>query len=254
VLKRAIREAESGDTIQIAGRCVGTFRISGKELRLLGVRHPGLGRPTLDGGGLGTVLTVAGEEPADVTLKDLLITGGAATQGGGIVVGPGADLDLRLKLGGTTMVRGNSSTNEGGGLMNNGGFIRLSDRASVSRNVAGDGITPSGSGGGVYNGGTIILEDQSTVLRNDATHDGGGIANAGILHLRDSAAVSFNEAGGLGGGVVAASSGPFTLSSDSLVEGNSASAGGGIYVGGNSPIGAVAGLNVRDNTPDDIAP
>ena len=68
-----IAVATTGDAISVQGICVGDYVID-RDLSFAG-------RATLDGGGSGTVLTVAAG--VEVTLKGLLITNGDAEFGGG---------------------------------------------------------------------------------------------------------------------------------------------------------------------------
>lgn len=80
-LQTIIDGAYTGDTIVITGTCVGNFSIPGggsaASLTLVGK-----GEATLDGDHSGTVVHVRPSET--VTLKNLLITNGAADTGGGI--------------------------------------------------------------------------------------------------------------------------------------------------------------------------
>ncbi len=89
-------------------------------------------------------------------------------------------------------------------------------------------ITNGGAllGGGILNGGTVTLNG-STVSNNTANGDGGGIVNDGTVTMSWTSTVHDNTAiQGEGGGICNSSRG--TL------------------------VGAVAGVNVYNNTPDDI--
>ena len=94
---------------------------------------------------------------------------------------------------------------------------------SVSRNVAE-------FGGGIYNQtGPLIMNDSSRVNLNTASVAGGGSDNGvdgGVTILNDSSRVNRNTAGSSGGGIY----------SDT----------------GASLVGAVGGVNVASNKPDDI--
>ncbi len=84
-------------------------------------------------------------------------------------------------------------------------------------------------GGGILNNGGTLTLTNSTVSGNTAA-GGGGIANEGGTLTLNSSTVSGNTANGVGGGIYN-SSGTLTLN-NSTVNGNSATAGGGIYRGG----------------------
>jgi hypothetical protein len=84
-------------------------------------------------------------------------------------------------------------------------------------------------GGGIFNDhGTVRLKGRTHVLGNTVTGDGGGIFNSvGNLFLSGKARVNGNTAAGYGGG---------------------------IYNNVGALVGATAGVNVKSNTPNDIAP
>ncbi len=202
---------------------------------------------------------------ANVTLNNLTISSGSASNGAGIYS------NGTLTLTGST-VSGNNATKRAAGIYNNGGTLTLTNstvsgntgnyfgsihnnggtvtliNSSVSGNSANDGggimnfyggtltltnSTVSGNsanitGGGIYNGGTLTLNN-STVSGNSASN-GGGIINYGTVTLTNST-VSGNSASGYGGGIDNVY-GTVTLT-NSTVSGNSVNyEGGGIYNGG----------------------
>jgi hypothetical protein len=91
---------------------------------------------------------------------------------------------------------------------------------------------------------------------NSAGLDGGGMQNEkfAILTINGGAQVNNNTAAIVGGGIH--NFGAVTMNGSSSVTGNTAgSTGGGIFnEAGASLAGAVAGVNVASNIPDDIAP
>ena len=217
-LQSAIDAAGRGTRLRVRGVCVGTFVIA-KNLKLVGYPTVAYPTPTLDGNASGTVLTVS-KRYASVTLRNLTITGGRSTRGGGIY-----NLGT-LTLLGSTSVSANSAAEVGGGIYNEGsntvgGTLALHDTAQVNDNVATNG------GGGIMNYGTVSLHDDAMVSGN-SVHSGGGISNYwGTLALHDSAQVSGNTADWYGGGIINYQ-GTLTLDGSSLVTGNTAEAGGGI--------------------------
>ncbi len=116
-------------------------------------------------------------------------------------------------------------------------------------------ITNGGAllGGGILNGGTVTLNG-STITGNTTGEDGGGgIYNDGGTVTLNGSTVSNNTANGDGGGIV--NDGTVTMSWTSTVHDNTAiqGEGGGICNSSRGTlVGAVAGVNVYNNTPDDI--
>ncbi len=218
-----IDRADSGDTIQIKGVCVGRFRI-GKTLTIMGKPTPELARAVLRGNGAGGVMLIA----ARVRVVNLKITGGGAHSGGGIRVRKTGTLTLnRSEVRGNhadggggiwnngtltlyqSMVRGNSARVGGGiysqpGALHEGGIVTLNGSSSVRGNMA------HGEGGGILvdGGGIVTLNDSSSVRGNRASLDGGGIFNFGSLILNDLSFVTRNRAdfkdrgSGSGGGIL----------------------------------------------------
>lgn len=183
---------------------------------------------TIQGPGAG-VLTVAMQQQAgrvfriggsDVTISGLTITGGAALgafvdgEGGGIYA-DAANLTLRdVRISGNTAERG-------GGLAFLGGNL-LTERSTVSGNTAS-------SGGGLYlasRGPATIVLRQSTVRDNQAAVDGAGILHGqGALALEQST-LSGNVAGSFGGALYTGGSGTTSVDRSSI-SGNAAGNGGG---------------------------
>jgi len=190
VLQTAIDLATSGDTLTIRGRCVGNFTIRAPiVLTLVGVRGGGFSTATIDGDGGGTTLSINGDFAggslaADVTLKDLLVTGG----GTGIRNFRGI-----VTLNGSTRVSGNSDH----GIYQSTGNLTMSDASTVSDN------TSTASGGGIYTfRGTITLQGAASVFGNVTAASGGGIAlDFGTIRLAGSSVVKGNTAGVDGGGI-----------------------------------------------------
>ena len=166
-----------------------------KDLVIGGIHRAGSGTPTLDGGARGSVVTV--EQGVTATLRDLTVRGGlgsgsggpAELGGGGIFVsgtltlqnvdvthntaaGAGGGIfvnDARLRLTGSTSIRGNVSGEEGGGVLD-WGLVVMRDSSSITGNRAG-------SGGGVFDAGTLVMRDSSSITGNTATIWAGGIDN-----------------------------------------------------------------------------
>jgi hypothetical protein len=139
-----------------------------------------------------------------LTVSHCLITGNSADSGGGIGTGGGSTVTINA---GTTL-SGNSA-GQGGGISIWSGTLTI-DGCTLSGNSA------RGSGGGIFDRvGNVTIEGHGTLTGNAA-------------------------AAGFGGGIyvdnntIAAR--PFALTiSDCTLSGNSATQGGGIYLGGSGP-------------------
>lgn len=181
VLQDAVSAATPGDTLFVKRTCTGTTTID-RSLTLVGQSNGGTKTATLDGNHLGSVLTVV--PGVEVTLTNLVVTGGTAFGGGGI--------------------------------LNNGGTVNLNHASSVSGNNAS-------IGGGIYNTGTVNLNDASSVTGNHADFRGGGIYNEGTVNLNDTSTISGNTAGTRGGGIFNLASVLYTLNlNGGTVSGNAA--------------------------------
>jgi hypothetical protein len=151
-LHAAINAADPDDVISVEGVCVGSFLID-EDLTLVGHPDPGGSMPVLHGeGAWERVLRVA----ARVTLTNLKVMGGLTRgdPGGGILVRKGGILTLNRSV-----VRGNSSNSEGGGIANYGDLTL--NGSSSSRNKAT-------TGGGIANYGDLTLNGLSSVNGNTA--------------------------------------------------------------------------------------
>ncbi|MCL4433930.1 MAG: IPT/TIG domain-containing protein, partial [Actinobacteria bacterium] len=149
-----------------------------------------------------------------VTLENLTVTGGNSGGNGGGILNYGGTMTVT-----DSTISGNSAS-DGGGILNYGGTMTVTD-STISGNSASDG-----GGGGIYDfGGTMTVAD-STISGNSAS-DGGGILNYdGTMTVTDST-ISGNSASD-GGGILNYDD-TMTVT-DSTISGNSAGAsdGGGI--------------------------
>src|ERR671918_1600334 len=105
---------------------------------------------------------------ANVTINDLTLTQGRASNSGGAVFNDRAILTLnRVKL------LGNSSSDWGGGAANVAGTMIIRG-GRISSNMSGD------QGGGIVNvGGTLTIAGGTIISGNHSEDGGGGVANFG---------------------------------------------------------------------------
>jgi hypothetical protein len=201
---------------------------------------PGPNLLTINGSGGGPVFEVASSAVA--ALSGLTLTGGRAVGGdGGGVLNDGGNLTMT-----NSVVRGNGAAT-GGGLaaMGTGCRTTLSE-CTISGN------TISGNGGGVYNGtGATLTMTNCTIGGNTAAGQGGGIYNGnGATLSMTGCTISINFSSvnpgryPYGGGGLC-SDGTATLT-DVTVSGNSVTAdGGGVLTNGTI---AMTGCSVSGNS------
>jgi hypothetical protein len=270
-----------GDTTYALTPTISTLEIEitdGKKV-VIRKKPKSTAMPVLDGGGSDGVFLI---KQGEVELRNLKITKGSESFGGGILV---EDSDVNLRL--VDCLIDDNHADGGGGILNQGGTIEIIG-STISNNSAGY------TGGGIYNGsdgttgGTIIirsgtviekneilnlfgggicngdgdtitdtLEISSSIIRDNIAHNftggGGGIFNNkdGDLTIRLSSLIDSNDSGKDGGGIE--NRGKITIRGGSQVINNTASSsGGGIH-----NLGADADLTlldsvVSDNTADEF--
>lgn len=183
-----------------------------------------------------------------VTSKNTKFLGNTANTAGGILLylNSSADLD-------NSEVSGNKATGNGGGVCVYDATCSLTaSNGTVFRENSGY------RGGGIFSsGGTVTVED-STFEKNTATDDGGAIAATqnSSLTVRNSKVLE-NKAADTAGGILAEKS---TLEvTDSIIDGNRASVGGGLYIADidapgetkeNKPEHTITRTEITNNTAD----
>lgn len=154
-----------------------------------------------------------------VTADDIELSGNTAANAGGLFLWNNSSADLN-----NSEVSGNKATGNGGGVYVYDATCSLTaSNGTVFRENSGH------RGGGIFSsGGTVTVED-STFEKNTATDDGGAIAATqnSSLTVRNSKVLE-NKAADTAGGILAEKS---TLEvTDSIIDGNRASVGGGLYI------------------------
>ena len=181
-LRRAIADAQPGDTIQFALSYPTTITLTSGELAItkpLTIAGPGPGLLAVSGDRASRVFRVdnaGGVEQIAVTISGLTIRDGEADDGGGLWN------DERLILTDVAVLN-NLAQDEGGGLYNFGGSPTLTNVIFCGN--AAQGILPLGVHGG---GGMYIGTGSPTLINvvfsgNWANQAGGGIHNNGTPTL-----------------------------------------------------------------------
>jgi CSLREA domain-containing protein len=190
-----------------------------------------------DSNGTGDVRVFFVHSGMTVTLDSLIITKGngtapsiedSITGGGGILnnsgYNPGAALTVK-----NSIISGNSA-DEGGGIKNTSNSTLTITNSTISSNSV------TGNGGGILSDGNLLAITGSTISGNsssaiaigDGNEGGGGVRNGNIMTLTNSTISGNSANNGYGGGIL--NNGSLT-SISSTISGNSASAGkgGGVY-------------------------
>jgi hypothetical protein len=252
-IQAAIDASESGDVICVnAGTYVENIDFTGKAIEVLGV--DGRAVTVIDGDAAGSVVTIASNEGADSILHGFTLTGGRATNGGGLHIDGASPTVSALAIddnyahddGGGAYVYGSdvsmsdvsftdNRADEGGG----GLFVEESAGA-VYTGLTVDGNVADDTGGGIhifsdYSGSTVVTLSDLVVSSNLSWYEGGGL----LVHGPGAVTVVLSDAGILdnesvtseGGGIYVSGSNALSAT-DLVVMGNRAELGGGIRTGG----------------------
>jgi CSLREA domain-containing protein len=129
-----------------------------------------------------------------LTVKNSIVSGNSADDGGGIFNRDGSILTII-----NSTISGNTASGNGGGIYTDGNLLEISD-STISGNSSGaSNINGDQGGGGVRNNNVMTLTN-STIFGNTATASGGGIQNNGNLTVKNST-FSGNSASLNGGGL-----------------------------------------------------
>ena len=233
-IQAAVDAARPGDTIRIfKGTFTENVRIAGtKKLTLTGA---GADRTTIDGAGMGSVITI-GEEPyaegQPIDISGITITHGRGQgefSGGGINAVTGL-----VTLSSSTIIH-NSSEGEGGGL-----FVLNSELQSVTlKNCTVINNRAKGLGGGIFaDEGTHVILTNSTVINNKANWGGGIYASTVALVALNASTVVNNQAAQGGGGLFVSGppNGHLEVTGSTLINNKAQGDGGGIFNDGTTSL------------------
>ena len=198
-------------------------------------------------------------------ISDVKISNNKATNGGGIYV------NSTIELYENAIISGNQATQEGGGVYEFNGALKMYGGEISQNTAAGTGggigmgsyygtVTMTGgkisqnkgtSGGGVYAGERTFYMSGGTISNNEATTgNGGGVCQTGGsgTFTMSGGEISNNTAAGSGGGVQAGGY-VFLMSDDAKISGNTATGnGGGVNVSGTYGLRIAGGASVLDNS------
>ncbi len=214
----------------------------------------GSGTDILDGQKKGSVLTIATTKP--VTIKNLKITNGKASSGGGIYIGSGADVTLS-----NSVVEKNESSGYGGGIAVYCAKLAI-EGSSITENKTTSQNEGVGGGIGIKGNDTVTAEvsmDEDSVISGNtafSNKNGGGVS----LYIGKT---KFTMTGGeisgnsayCGGGIDLCENAEFIME-DGKISGNNATHssgtvyGGGVYIRGKGSF-TMSGGEISGNTAKD---
>lgn len=220
----AIAAANPGDVLLLEGGV--TFNanaVVGKNLTLQG-GYDGCGsassaQTTINGGGVSFVVEVTNNT---VTLRNLMLTGGNAGNGGGVRALNASRVTLD-----NTDVFGNQANNGGGIFIVTTSALTLTNDSDIRNNTA----LSNGGGARVW-GRLVALDTLSDIDDNTAPHGGGVSVVQGALRLAqaDMSGNRATDATGRGGAIHLTEGAVATLTGNVwLYDGNQAYDGAGIY-------------------------
>lgn len=239
-LREAITRANEGDVILFSGALKGkSITLCGAELIVdkgITISADSIGSMTINANQRSRVLSVGGAENISVELASLVISGGAAYEGGGIYAGSGSSLTL------TNCVISNNSADYGGAVLADTTNLTLTD-CSVENNTSDYGsiyaysgrLTLTGSnvsdnvakyGGGFFAEGCNLTFSGSSIENNSADTCGGIYVYSGSSLTMTNCEISCNTSD-YGSGILL-DTGSLTLT-DCTISKNNARFGGGIY-------------------------
>lgn len=154
-----------------------------------------------------------------VTSKNTKFLGNTANTAGGILLYLNSSADLN-----NSEVSGNKATGNGGGV-----YVYDATCSLTASNGTVFRENSASNGGGIFSSGGAVTAEDSTFEKNTAVKNGGAIAATqnSSLTVRNSKVLE-NMSGDKAGGILAEKS---TLEvTDSIIDGNRASVGGGLYI------------------------
>lgn len=160
-----------------------TLNSKARSLEICGLDPLDDGTPVsaINANGSGTALTVSTTAP--VTIKNIKITGGNNTNGGGIYVASGADVTLKenavvagnkASFGGGVYVDGKFTLD--GGVIGDASKTEHATRLEYSNKATSGGYSGYSSGGGIYFSETGKVNIKSGVIAYNFAYRGGGIS------------------------------------------------------------------------------
>ena len=161
-LQAAIDAAQPDDILQLLpGEYLGDFDLGGQQVRIVG----SAGHSVLRGTGEGPVVRIENGETPLTVLDGLTITGGAASQGGGVRINGASPTIVRCRI------LGNQASSQGSGVWIGGGSEALLFNNVIAYNTR--------SGPGDPHGVQIVAASPALINNTIVRHDSNGILISG---------------------------------------------------------------------------
>ena len=199
-LRAEIGAAHSGDTIAFASGLRGeTITLSTGELDVttsLNIDGRGAGQVSVSGGGASRVFNIS--QSATVSIGNLTISDGlvVADNGGGILVGAGAVLNLNhvVMTGNQAMADSTGVVGGSGGAIENWGTLNVSNSTFINNEASLSSIFVGSNGGAIDSAGPSLSVTNSTFTSNRAVGTAGlrGGGDGGAINTDGSAATITN--------------------------------------------------------------
>lgn len=248
----------SAYTIHVSGSVTGTTTISSSTLGSTATKLTITGTDNstdiLDGNQGGSTLSVNTAVP--VTIKNLKITNGSTTKGGGIYVS-GSTSDVTLESG--ALVTGNKASQQGAGIYmtTSGAKLTMNEGSEVSSNsitATSNGSSTYGGAGAYVNTGTQLILDGGTISDHSLLYGmrGAGVfVNGGTLKL-NSGKITKNTTTDIAANVMLDNSGTLTMTGGEIsygqVNGTADASAAGVWINENSCSMTMSGGTISNNT------
>lgn len=203
------------------------------------VTGAGISSTVINGAQLDQVFTFMAALPAQVTLKNLTLTGGMHNSGGG-----GASFSGNVSVTNIGVANNKTQSDSGGGLWAGSGTLTVTNSTFTGNQ---SGSTAAYFGGGAIYANKVTISN-STFTSNRTPNGSAGAVNGNNITITNST-LSGNSCAKMGGAInafdslinisfpAAATIVPATLTiSKSVINGNSSQRGGGVYVEGDAVI------------------
>ncbi len=215
----AISLASAGDSVMVASATYKENLTISSSLNIFGASAS---TTIVDGGTIGTVVTISPPTSNKVTLSGLTIRNGGNETGGPGIFNQGTLSVLNSIISGNSAPTGPTS---GGGVLSTGWL--MINKSTISGNTAS-------VGGGVACTSGIAFINNSTISSNLAETEGGGVG-AGCRITINNSTISRNAAANRfittnGGGIYHFGGSANLVINNSTISGNTATFGGGIYI------------------------
>ncbi len=184
-----------------------------------------------------------------LSLSDTTVSDNTSSYRGGGIAARNADDVSRFTIDKSSVISGNQSGGNGGGIFTSGGLIMTNSQVinNISRSSS---FGASGGGGGIWSTGPLTLRE-SAVSSNSAGLGGGGIfsdSRNDVVYIKDST-IANNVSDGRTGGIAVTSIARHTFDNVQILDNRAMERAGGVYFRGGGGGGSEnTFLTINDST------